>query len=482
LFRAVGDGTALGILLYKSLLHLNSVMSLVMPSVDLRKELGKLPAGATEPTVSSIFLPPLLEALGFNELERYREYPTGRRTDCVDFAARKNFDNDEFLSSRLNPYLLVEVKGRKTDRGSSINLQEDTRQYIEARTQLRRYLLSPKCDSAKWGIITNSLYIQLFRKHEKVVVPATPNFDISPENVNEVVCRIKSIINSPSQALSICVYNNKGGIGKTTTTINLAGVFAKQGKKVLVLDFDTHQRDLTNILKIKEQKPSLFDCMSSIDRSIKVSPQTFVSNHKKGKEATFDVIPADPIMSKQTDIELGQRIQGGISRLKDVLDCFIYKYDYILIDAPPNWGFFSQSSVYASDVVLIPTRANDVSSLENAATAISEFIPEIKQVRQDGGPVPLPIFFNGPSTTKVQVALAKARLKEISERVENNSKFKLMPYFFPKSSSVSTNDDVFELRGSSSITKGAFLGILPNLINKTAADYYQSLAKEYFLP
>jgi cellulose biosynthesis protein BcsQ len=455
LFGAVGDGTALGILLYKSLLHLNSVMSLVMPSVDLRKELGKLPAGATEPTVSSIFLPPLLEALGFNELERYREYPTGRRTDCVDFAARKNFDNDEFLSSRLNPYLLVEVKGRKTDRGSSINLQEDTRQYIEARTQLRRYLLSPKCDSAKWGIITNSLYIQLFRKHGKVVVPATPNFDISPENVNEVVCRIKSIINSPSQALSICVYNNKGGIGKTTTTINLAGVFAKQGKKVLVLDFDTHQRDLTNILKIKEQKPSLFDC---IDRSIKVSPQTFVSNHKKGKEATFDVIPADPIMSKQTDIELGQRIQGGISRLKDVLDCFIYKYDYILIDAPPNWGFFSQSSVYASDVVLIPTRANDVSSLENAATAISEFIPEIKQVRQDGGPVPLPIFFNGPSTTK------------------------LIPYFFPKSSSVSTNDDVFELRGSSSITKGAFLGILPNLINKTAADYYQSLAKEYFLP
>jgi hypothetical protein len=98
-----------------------------------------------------------------------------------------------------------------------------------------------------------------------------------------------------------------------------------------------------------------------------------------------------------------------------------------------------------------------------------------------GGPVPLPIFFNGPSTTKVQVALAKTRLKEISKRVENNSNFKLMPYFFPKSSSVSTNDDVFELRGSASITKGAFLGILLNLMNKTAADYYQSLAKEYFL-
>jgi cellulose biosynthesis protein BcsQ len=456
-------------------------MSLFMPSVDLSKELSKLPTGATESTVTSIFLPPLLEALGFNQFERYSQYKTGKGNDCVDFAARKNFGDDKFLASRLNPNLLIEVKGQKTDKGSPINLEEGARQYIETRSQIQRYLLSPKCNTAQWGIITNSAYIQLFRRHEKVVVPATCNFKITPKNVNEVVDKIKSVIDNPPRALTVCVYNNKGGIGKTTTTVNLAGAFAKQGKRVLVVDFDTHQRDLTHILKIEAKKPTLFDCMLNRDENIKVAVQTFISSHKKGKEAPFDVISADPIMSKQTDIELGQRIQGGISRLQDVLNSFVDKYDYILIDAPPNWGFFSQSSVYACDVVLIPTRANDVSSLENAATAISEFIPEIKQIRQDGGPVPLPIFFNGPLTTKVQVVIAKERLKEISKRVENSSNFKLMPYFFPKSSSTSTNDDVFELRGNASVTKGAFLGILPTLMNKTAADYYQALAKEYFL-
>ncbi len=312
-------------------------------------------------------------------------------------------------------------------------------------------------------------------------MPATSNYKITLSNVNEIVATIKSLIDNPPQALTVCVYNNKGGIGKTTTTVNLAGALAQKGKRVLVVDFDTHQRDLTHILKIEDAKPSLFDCMLSINKSKKVAVQTFISKHKKGKDASFDVIPADPIMSKQANVELSQKIQGGISRLQNVLNSFVYEYDYILIDSPPNWEFFSQSSVYAADVVLIPTRANDVSSLENAATAISEFLPEIKQVRQDGGPVALPIFFNGPLATNVQVAIAKERLKEIAIRVEKTSKFKLMPYFFPKNSSINRNEDIFSLRGNASVTKGAFLGILPTLMNKTAADYYQSLAKEYFL-
>jgi cellulose biosynthesis protein BcsQ len=460
---------------------MNPVMPPVIPSVDLSKELGKLPAGATESTVKTVFLPHLLEALGFNEFERYSEYSTGKGADCVDFAARKNSGTNSFLAAPSDPNLLIEVKGRKTEGGVLINLEEDTPKYLATRSQLQRYLLSPKCSTAQWGIVTNSIHIQLFRRHGKVVVPATSNRKITLNNVNEIVADIKTLIDNPPQALTVCVYNNKGGIGKTTTTVNLAGALAQKGKRVLVVDFDTHQRDLTHILKIEDAKPSLFDCMVDRNKREKVAVQTFISNHKKGKDATFDVIPADPIMSKQTDIELGHKIQGGISRLKNVLNSFVYEYDYILIDSPPNWGFFSQSGIYAADVVLIPTRANDVSSLENAATAISKFLPEIKQKRQDGGPVALPIFFNGPLATNVQVAIAKERLKEISSRVEKKSKFKLMPYFFPKDCSTNRNEDIFSLRGNASVTKGAFLGLLPTLMNKTAADYYQSLAKEYFL-
>ena len=452
-----------------------------MSQIDLSKRLSKLPTGATESTIKTIFLPFFLEALGFNEFERYSEYKTGKGANSVDFAARRNIDNDIFLKSQSNPNLIVEVKGQKTQGGVSINLAEGTPRYLAARAQLQDYLLSPNCHTAQWGIITNALYIQLFRKHGKVIVPATKNISISLNNINQVVSDIKYLINDPPRALTVCAYNFKGGIGKTTTVVNLAGALAKLDKKVLVLDFDTRQQDLTNLLNVKDKSPSLLDCI--LDRNEKISNtiQTYTSNHRNGKYAKFDIIPSDSIMSRKTDIELAHLIQGGISRLKDVLSSLKSEYDYILIDSSPNWDFFSQSSIYAADCVLIPTRANDVRSLENAATAIVEFIPEIKKLRQDGGPIGLPIFFNGPSTTKVQISAAKDRLKDIASIYEQKSKFKLMPYFFPKFSNTNANFEVFELRGNASVTKGAFLGILPTLLNKIAADHYQELAKEYFL-
>jgi cellulose biosynthesis protein BcsQ len=444
-------------------------------TVDLSAALADLPSNAAEAVVSKSFVQPLIQVLGFQDNECHPMYPTGRGADKVDFAVRKNIGTDIFLISKQNPNLLVEVKA------AHISLKEGTPQYLIARDQLKRYLLSPNCQNTQWGIVTNSNHIQLFRKHGKVVVPATPSILITPNNINEKVGAIKTLIENPPRALTICIYNNKGGIGKTTTTINLAGTLASHGKRVLVLDFDSHQGDLTQILQIKSQSPSLFECMLDRGKDIKKTVQIFISDHKRGKESRFDVIPADPEMAKQTDVDLVNYIQGGIARLRDVLSPLMYEYDYILIDSSPNWTFFSQSSLYASDAALIPTRADDVRSLENAAITISQSLPAIQKEKGEGGPISLPIFFNGPLATNVQVATAKNRLKDIARRVEKDSNFKLTPYFFPKHTNTTINEDIFQLRGNASITKGAFLGILATLMHKTAADYYKAMAKEYFL-
>ncbi|NES87232.1 MAG: type I restriction enzyme HsdR N-terminal domain-containing protein, partial [Moorea sp. SIO2B7] len=128
-----------------------------MSPISLKQQLSTLPNNANSAIVSSIFVDTLLNFLGFDAGQVYPQFPTRNRSNPVDYAASKNND---FLETQSNPYLLVEVK--KRDNNAS---------YKQAVKQLKRYLhpSSVNCKSAKWGIITNGDYIQLFRKHERVV-------------------------------------------------------------------------------------------------------------------------------------------------------------------------------------------------------------------------------------------------------------------------------------------------------------------------
>jgi len=153
-----------------------------------------LPNESNEALISSQFAQPLMKALGFSENEQVPQFATGNGP--VDFAVRKN-SSDIFSNSKENPYLLIEIKARATSAGAKINLAEGTAQYIAAREQLKRYLLASRCKTAQWGIITNSIHIQLFRRHGKVVIPATQNFLIKKENINEIITEIKNIITNP---------------------------------------------------------------------------------------------------------------------------------------------------------------------------------------------------------------------------------------------------------------------------------------------
>ncbi|GCA81687.1 ParA family protein [Microcystis aeruginosa] len=431
---------------------------------SLKSYLQHLPQDASQAIVSTNFAPYLISYLGFSTTEIIPQYDTGGG-GITDFATRRNPENDIFLQTKSNPFLLIELKGRE------INLTENSPGYKATVDKLKRQLLGTKCKAAQWGIITNGSHIQLFRKHGKIIFPATTCIAITPENIDETVARIKTKIDKTPKALTVTVYNNKGGVGKTTTTVNLAAFLAFLGKKVLVLDFDFNQRDLTkSILTIKPEDGLLEKALTdrNIDLKSVISPYIF-KNSKL--QITFDVVPADPKIA-----EIREFSAMNISTLHRKLDLARYEYDYIFIDAAPNWRFTSRLAVYAADVVLLPTKHNSSFSLNNAATAIKEFLPEMQELKKDGTPIALPIFFNGEKITQPQLELAQ---KEINQILENDKT--LTPYFYPRYTNAKKDLHIHHLPEYAIIASAAFERVPAVYKHRSVYDYYKDLAKEYFL-
>ena len=448
---------------------------------SLIKSLTQLPELAQEPIVAHNFIAiSFLDALGFNLQERISEFKTGKGQQSVDYALRHNIDEDIFLHTKTNPDILVELKGR------DINLALGSSSYKSTVKQLKRYLLASNCKTVRWGIMTNSKHIQLFRKHGKAIYPATPCLEITSNNVVDITNKIRKKIEHTPKALTVAVYNNKGGVGKTTTVINLAAVLTRHRKKVLVVDFDPNQKDLTNSLDIKQGKQSLYDCLKDKKDAISlkevISPYT--KKFKGGISLSFDVIPVDDKLARFDEDQI--RNEFSFYSFRKKLDSLKSDYDYILIDVPPNWRFYSCSAVYASDLVLIPTKHNNICSLRNAAVAIQKYIPEIQKTRQEKtkgiewGASALPIFFNGEKITDAARVKAKNEINTIINTVRKQSGFDLLSYFYPYDT-PRNNTKIFELPNNAYIAYGAFAKIPAAYKYKDAYSYYTDLAKEYFL-
>ena len=443
-----------------------------MTSTSLQGALQSLPNSAPEAIVSHQFIASsFIKALGFEQGEVYPEFNTG--DGSVDYAVRKTVESDVFVITGSSPYLLIELKGR------DINLKEDSPSYEKTVRQLKRYLHAPNSKTVEWGIITNSIHIQLFRKHGKVIYPATPCLEISLDNIDEIVANIRQKIENPNRALTVAVYNNKGGVGKTTTTVNLAAVLQRAAhKKILIVDFDPNQQDLTNSLGIPLSEEKVYNALTNRDVDIRSAIQTYSLMHKGKEFKFFDILPADKRMVDEDESKLRNILK--MDTLRQKLKSVTSEYDYILIDSPPNWRVFSQLAVCAADVVLIPAKHNNIFSLENAALAIKKFLPEAQKKRGDGSPTPLPIFFNGEKTTSKQVEVAKQAIKDILKKAKGEG-FDLLPYFYPKYTSSSKNDRIFEVPSYANIASAAFSRIPAAYRDKTAHEYYLNLAKEYFL-
>ena len=144
----------------------------------------------------------------------------------------------------------------------------------------------------------------------------------------------------------ISVANQKGGVGKTTTTVNLGTILAKKGKKVLLIDADPQGNATSGLGVEKESEYSTYDILVSDIEIEDAIQKTIIKNLK--------LCPANVNLAG-AEVELVSMMSRE-QRLKEKLDKVKENYDYILIDCPPSLGLITLNAFTASNSVLIPVQ------------------------------------------------------------------------------------------------------------------------------
>lgn len=166
---------------------------------------------------------------------------------------------------------------------------------------------------------------------------------------------------------TIAIFNQAGGVGKTTLTMNIGYHLAQLQKKVLLLDLDP-QASLTVFfgLKTKELSKTIYESL------VQETPLPIHSDIHG-----VDLVPANINLSA-VEKTLADAIMKEL-RLKNALDNLQDKYDFILIDCPPSLGFLSIMSLIASTHVLVP-----IQTQYKAIMGTQQLIDTIKRVRKYG--------------------------------------------------------------------------------------------------
>lgn len=144
----------------------------------------------------------------------------------------------------------------------------------------------------------------------------------------------------------ISVANQKGGVGKTTTTVNLSTILAKKGKKVLLIDTDPQGNATSGLGVSKDVELSVYDILIGDTEFDETLQETAIKNLK--------VCPSN-ISLAGAEVQLVSMMSRE-QMLKTKLDKIKDQYDYILIDCPPSLGLVTLNAFTASDSVLIPVQ------------------------------------------------------------------------------------------------------------------------------
>ena len=173
----------------------------------------------------------------------------------------------------------------------------------------------------------------------------------------------------------ICITNQKGGVGKTTTAVNLCYFLSKSHKKVLLIDFDPQGTATSGLGIDKSNENALGATMSEVILGLLPLTQAIRGTEYKN----FDLAPATPELAN-TEVEI-TGMDHKFTRLRDAIASVANTYDYIIIDSPPSLSLLTVNGMIASHYLLLPVQTEFY-----ALEGVAQLLESMKLVQKGANP------------------------------------------------------------------------------------------------
>ncbi|WP_348228195.1 AAA family ATPase [Trichocoleus desertorum] len=371
---------------------------------------------------SKLIVQYLLPQLGYTPDSWYQEVAVGSiRLDFLAFAAQVI----PFMLDDNSP-LSVVMEAKSPNQ----NLDTHVR-------KLKRYLVSL---NVQYGLLTNGKEIRIF---ERVGSDIQLRFNCLGREVATKIDNIRSLIGKDTLKANpasteqdpprkypmktIAVYHNKGGVGKTTVSVNLAAALRKQGKKVLLIDIDSQANTTfaAGLVKFQfEEDDNLKD--NNVYHLLESGDFNFISDVVK-KTSYFnnpeiDIIPSH-IRLIDGQYKLNQ-IGASKTRLITKLKRVEKEYDVVIIDTPPSRDLYAEVALIAADYLIIPS---DLKPFANQGLpSVQEFIKQVNEYREVIGKNPISILGVLPSKISTHAQFIKHTFPKQRSAVQERYGLSLM--------------------------------------------------------
>ena len=167
----------------------------------------------------------------------------------------------------------------------------------------------------------------------------------------------------------VAVFNQKGGVGKTTTVVNLAAALGAKGKKTLLIDVDPQGNSTSGVgIDKSEVEYSTYDMLINSVSARAILLETDFKN--------LDLLPADMNLAG-AEIELAE-LENRNKILKKAIATLVMDYDYIIIDCPPSLGLLSINALVAADTLIVPLQCEYY-----ALEGLSQLVNTVRTVKRE---------------------------------------------------------------------------------------------------